>query len=162
MVRRTLVFLGALLLVACPGLTWQGAVVEVRDARTLVIEHQDQSRTVSLYGIDCPKPSQPYGQQAVDLVSSLVLDREVTVTVHRQLSSRTLAEVTPLETKDSVNALLLENGLGWVHQAYCEKAELCGRWESIEGSARSAGEGFWPEIPENMPAWRWFKEEGMP
>lgn len=161
MLHRTLSLLAILILTASSAPAWTGKVVDLSDARTLSVERSGRELSVHLYGISCPEPAEPYGQEALDFASSLVLDKQVRVTVHRELSGRLLVEIFPPETDSSLNALLLQEGLGWVHEAYCEKADLCGRWESIQGQASSAGRGIWAEVPENMPAWRWLKEDGM-
>lgn len=161
MTIRSAVFLAIMLLVSSPVLAWTGKVVEVSDARTMNIERNGDTVTVSLYGISCPEPGEPFGDEALELVSTLVLDQEVAVTPHREMSGRILAEVVPQETGASLNALLLRKGLAWVHEAYCEIAQLCGSWERIQGQASSAKRGIWSEVPENMPAWRWLKERGM-
>lgn len=161
MIHRVLFLLAALLVVPLQVLAWEGMAVEVRDCRTLAVERDGQTVEVSLYGIDCPQPSEPFGQEAREFTASQVLDQEVKVTVHRELSGRLLAEVTPLGGKASLNVLLLREGLAWVHEAYCEKARLCGAWERIQGESSAAERGLWSEVPENMPAWRWLQGGGL-
>ena len=136
---------------------WQAEVVEVKDARTLLVQTNGESRTVFLYGIGVPEGEEPYARQAESLVTDSVGRKEVNV---QRLGSgqKIKALVYAAGREDSLNEELLASGLAWVHDAYCEKARLCGRLEQIEAAARKEGKGLWAEVPENMPAWKWVRE----
>jgi endonuclease YncB( thermonuclease family) len=125
----------------------------------ILVQHEGQPVEVELYGIDCPRPEEPFGEQATELTAEQVLDRTVEIHPERTSDDHVSAVVTLADSDRSLNALLLAKGLAWVHQAYCEKARMCGRWEHVEGRARKSGLGLWSEVPDNMPAWRWVKEK---
>jgi endonuclease YncB( thermonuclease family) len=138
---------------------WQGQVVEVLDARSLLVDSGDRKVRVSLYGLGAPEKDEPYGPEAVQALKEMALDQTVSISAHpTSPESQVAAVVTVLETGVNLNENLLKKGLAWVWEAYCEKAVLCGRWERLQGQARSTGQGFWPMIPENRPAWKWLRE----
>lgn len=158
--RHLACMLGAmLLLLPATSWAWSGKVTRVLHGCQLSVQHDGKSSDVVLYGIDCPQPEEPFGEQAMEFTAEQVLDRTVEVHPLRTSDDRVSAVVTLPESDRSLNALLLAKGLAWVHQAYCEKARMCGRWEHVEGRARQSKLGLWSKVPENMPAWRWVKEK---
>ena len=138
---------------------WRGQVVEVLDARTLLVDSGDRKVRVSLYGLGVPDKDEPYGPEAEQALKEMALGLEVSLSVHpTSPESHVSAVVTVRKTGVNLNEALLKNGLAWVWEAYCEKAVLCGRWERLQGQAKSSGQGFWPLIPGNRPAWKWLRE----
>jgi endonuclease YncB( thermonuclease family) len=151
--------LGAmLLLLPATSWAWSGKVIRIEHGCHLRVHHDGKASDVVLYGIDCPQPEEPFGERAMEFTAEQALDRTVEVRPLRTSDDTVYAVVTLADSDRSLNALLLAEGLAWVHQAYCEKARMCGRWEHVEGRARKSGLGLWSEVPENMPAWRWIKE----
>jgi endonuclease YncB( thermonuclease family) len=138
---------------------WQGRVVEVLDTRTLLVDSGDRKVRASLYGLGVPELDEPYGPEAEQALKEMSLGKNVSLSVQpTSPESKVAAVITVLETGVSLNEALLKQGLAWVWEAYCEKAVLCGRWERLQGQARASGQGFWPLIPENRPAWKWLRE----
>jgi endonuclease YncB( thermonuclease family) len=157
-----LALFAALCLVLAPvrGLSWQAKVTEVEEANSLVVRTDSQERRVLLYGIGVPTGDEPFAQQARELARETVLGR--TVEVDRTGSGDPVrAMVTPKGAGESLNEKILRKGLGWVHEAYCEKARLCGRLTRIKGRARREQRNLWAEVPGNQPAWKWVKEQDM-
>lgn len=154
----SLVPLLILLLVPSPGWSWSGSVTDVVHGCHLRVQSEEQVQEIVLYGIDCPELDEPFGEEAQQFTAQQSLDKTVAVRPLRQSGNKVLAVVSLPDSDHSLNALLLQNGLAWVHQAYCEKARMCGRWEHVEGRARKSGLGLWSKVPENVPAWRWLKE----
>ncbi len=83
-----------------------------------------------------------------------------TVEVDRMASGKPIRAMVSIQgSKDSINKKILRKGLGWVREAYCEKAKLCGRLIGIEGKARREQRNLWAAVPENQAAWQWVKEQ---
>ncbi len=153
-----LTLLACMLLLPSIVFAWQGRVTDVKEANTLVVRTEGQERVVSLYGIGVPEDDEPFAKKARSFVHSTTFRQRV--------------EVEPLGTgggiramvyvqgdDDSINAKILRQGLGWLREAYCEKAKLCGRLNSISGEARRSERNLWAEVPGNKAAWKWLKEQ---
>jgi micrococcal nuclease len=136
-------------------------VVMVVDGDRLIISHAEISGAYSLYGIDCPELSQPYGSAARDYVEAMIADRPITVeTVALGTWGRPLVKLYVDDV--SLNEMLLKKGLAWVDMYYCDK-KFCYQWQKIEEMARQAAEGLW-QGDNPIPPWEWrrgdYRQEG--
>jgi len=141
-----------------PALSWQGEVTGVREANSLVIRADGREHRVRLYAIGVPEADEPFARKARSFVSKRLLGEIVEVDRLGGENGIT-GMVYQRGASESINEEILRNGLGWVHDAYCEKAKLCGRLTDIEGEARREKVNLWAKVPENKPAWRWVQEE---
>ncbi|MCF8104392.1 MAG: thermonuclease family protein [Desulfohalobiaceae bacterium] len=147
-----------LLLFPLPAGAWKGEVVALKDARALVVEQNGRQSTVTLYAMRVPQMDEPFGEEAYAFSRALILGRSVEV--EPQSSRKKGALVYAEGESESVNAKLLRQGWGWIEDAYCEKAVLCGRLNKVQAEAERAKRGIWSEIPEDTPPWRWLREHG--
>ena len=139
---------------------WQGRVVEIIDARTLLVETADRKVGVSLYGLGVPEDTEPFGEQALKALQEWALGQEVQMEGPPPPGSEVSGVVVVAQSGRNLNESLLKNGLAWVWEATCERAVLCGRWERLQGRAKAANNGFWTIVPENRPPWKWLREQG--
>src|SRR6476660_4780663 len=88
------VLLYVLLASAALAADYSGLVVSVLDGDIIEVLHHRRSERIRLSGIDCPEKGQPYGQQAKQATSAMVLGKEVLLQTHgRDRTGRTLADV---------------------------------------------------------------------
>ena len=153
-----LALMACLLLISSAAAAWQGLMTEVKEANTLVVRTGGKERTVHLYGIGLPEGDEPFAEEARRFVRSTALRQRVEV--ERMATGSPLrAMVTVQGDGESLNAKILRQGLGWVREAYCEKARLCGELTRIKGEARREQRNLWAEVPGNKAAWRWVQEQ---
>ena len=57
---------------------------------------------------------------------------------------------------ESLNAMLVREGLAWVYTEYCKLPD-CERLKELEQAARAAGHGLWAD-KEPIPPWEWRKK----
>ena len=151
-------FLFLVLFLPVNALAWKGKVVEIKNPRTFLVQKNGTSRLVYLYGISVPEGNELFAQKAREFVEARILDQ--VVQVNRLGAGDKIKAMVYTQGEDkSINRKLLENGLAWVHQAYCEKARLCGRLTQIQGQAKQDKMNLWSKVPDNTPAWRWLKEQ---
>lgn len=147
-----------------------GRVVRVIDGDTLRVLHcptkffcpkldknerriYDKTLSIRLYGIDAPElqkrksdaPSQPFAEESKDLISSLVLDKKVSVKLLRRdqygravanvRTSRTLKSFPPLIKKD-LSVELTKRGLATLYTG--GGAEYDGNRQNLESLQRRA------------------------
>ncbi len=157
--RRSISILLLLFTLFCfplPTSAWEGLVVEIPDARTLVLEQEGKQRKISLYGLRTPDLNEPFGEAALEFFRDLLKEQQVTIQPVRS-GTRGALVFLPGDS-ESVNAKLLREGWAWLQEAYCEQAALCGRLNAVQTQAERSKNGIWSKIPENMPPWRWLKE----
>lgn len=124
--------------------------INVKDGDTLVAEINGARFEINIKGVDAPELGQPFGDEAENFLSSLVLDKDlhldgVSGDVDRSLS----AHVTQGDI-DLAKALL-EKGLAWHDTLHGDVQESL-VFEQLK--ARSAGLGLWSQ-PTPVPPWQW-------
>ena|SRR5437870_12654527 len=76
-----------------------GQVVRILDGDTIEVLHNTRAERIRLNGIDCPEKGQPYGQEAKQAASDLVLGGEVTLqTYGHDKYGRTLAALSSVQS----------------------------------------------------------------
>jgi endonuclease YncB( thermonuclease family) len=128
----------------------EGRVVAVTDGDTIRVLLQSGPIKVRLHGLDTPEKNQPYGGDARQVLSDLVLDRSVELEVVEQRDAyNRLVAVVYLGDKN-VNAELVRVGAAWAYRQYLGQVdgddELC----TLEDAARSRNDGLW-----RLPARQW-------
>lgn len=157
-IRFSTIILACCIVIPITAWAWEGKVVEVKNARRLIIQETDKGRQlILLYGINVPDLNQPFGQEARIFVENMLIQKLVEVKPLGS-GSKTKALVYLKGQEESVNEKILGQGWAWVQDAYCEKAVLCGKLTKIETQAEKAKRGLWAEVPENVPPWRWLKK----
>lgn len=139
----------------------EGRVLQIVDGDTVVIMIGRDENLVRLDSIDCPEGMQPWGEEALIGLKSLIGGRLVGVEQHGQDPyGRTLATVYAWhDTKDemiNVNEYMVMLGHAWVMRLYYDHlpAERQQNLVRLEKWARSKRIGLWSE-PNPMPPWKW-------
>jgi endonuclease YncB( thermonuclease family) len=135
---------------------WAGEVVDVPDARTVIVDHDGEKETVHMYALRVPEKGEQFAQEAYAFAAELLMDRIVEVKPQSSWGNRALIYIQG--QSESVNEKMLGQGWAWVQEAYCEKAVLCGRLNAFQAEAERSTRGIWAKIPEDVPPWRWLKE----
>ncbi len=139
-----------------------GDVVAVVDGDTLSITRGDVAELVYLYGIDCPEPAQPFGEEARAYVEGLALKETVTVEpVELEVEpepgmdelpgfpeEKLFAKVT-LPDDTVLNHALVAEGLAWWYQAMCPKNGLL---KKLNAEAMTQQKGLWSD-PAPLAPW---------
>lgn len=139
---------------------WEGKVVNAADGDTVtVLNNQNQTTKVRLYGVDTPEKSQAFGQKAKQFTLSLVGGKTVDVEgIDIDRYGRTVGLVNLGNT--SLNVELLKAGMAWYYGQYCKKG-FCGDWKQMEQNARSNKTGLWSD-PHVQAPWDFRHGEKQP
>ncbi|MCR2066764.1 thermonuclease family protein [Campylobacter helveticus] len=104
----------------------QGRVLRVIDGDTieLLVKQEDIKQSpkikVRLFGIDAPEKKQAYGKEAKEFLSSLILDKEITLIINdKDKYQRTIGTIL-LNDKD-INKEMVKNGYAWAYESYSTK-----------------------------------------
>lgn len=134
----------------------QATVIKIIDGDSLEVSHNGRSNSIRLYGIDSPEWQQPYSRKARFYLEKLLLGNDVLLEeLYIDKFGRSVALV--YYQGNSVNQLLVEKGLAWVHIYYCHK-KICEHWKILEQVARTKKLGLWKE-KKPVPPWVWKKSK---
>ncbi|QBL11268.1 thermonuclease family protein [Campylobacter helveticus] len=104
----------------------QGRVLRVIDGDTieLLVKQEDIKQSpkikVRLFGIDAPEKKQAFGKEAKEFLSSLILDKEITLIINdKDKYQRTIGTIL-LNDKD-INKEMVKNGYAWAYEEYSTK-----------------------------------------
>lgn len=132
-----------------------GIVTRVIDGDTIEVRLTSGPIRVRLNGIDTPERGQPWGRQATDALSTLVMAKRVELEPFAQdRYDRLVANVFVGSMR--VNDRLVSDGHAWAYRVYLspENIALCG----AEDAARRAKRGLWGLKPQDRAApWDWRK-----
>lgn len=129
-------------------------VTNVHDGDTVMVLYHGGPERIRLYGIDCPEKEQPYGQEATDEVSHLLMNQNVTVEEKGRDRYGRLLAILQLSDGRFVNQELVRTGACWWYQKYASRdREL----ERLEGEAKAAHTGLWASSNPIAP-WEWRKQ----
>jgi micrococcal nuclease len=148
-----------LLLAALLGITsassLNGRAVRILDGDTIdVLDGNNESHRIRLYGIDAPEKAQDFGQVAKRFTSDLVAGKQVSVEIlDTDKYGRSVGVVRVGNVV--VNAELLRTGNAWLYTKYCRE-DFCRNWSRIEQAAKSAKQGLWSQ--QATPPWIWRKD----
>ncbi|MFA7438108.1 thermonuclease family protein [Castellaniella sp.] len=138
-----------------------GRVVNVADGDTLTLLVQGQRQRIRLASIDAPetghgrmRPGQPFGQAARRALAQRVAGQTLTLTCYEQDHyGREICDI-PLSGGETVNRLLVAQGLAWANEQgggkYLRDPEL----RVLEARAREQRLGLWQQ-PGAVPPWTW-------
>lgn len=153
--RRTVVLsLLASLAVAWPAAAReiQGRVVGITDGDTLILlTDQHEQVRIRLAGIDAPESTQPFGEQARQMLARLAFERHAAITVlGTDRYGRQIGQVF-VEGHD-INAEMVYRGGAWVFRRYSSDPALL----HLEAEAREARRGLWA-LPDSqrLAPWEW-------
>jgi endonuclease YncB( thermonuclease family) len=133
----------------------RGTVTRVIDGDTIQVQLTSGPIRVRLNGIDTPERGQPWGREATQALSALVMGKQVELEPFTQdRYERLVANV--FVGSVNVNDRLVSDGHAWAYRKYLtpENIDLCG----AEAAARGARLGLWGLKPQHRAApWDWRK-----
>ena len=108
----------------------------------------------SMVGIAAPESDQPWGEQAKQALTELVLEQKVEAwAVGEDRDGQKLSRVYVGEDKQTdVNLSLVAQGLAWHDNRYSDDEDLA----DAEAAARRDRKGLWAESAPVVP-WEWRK-----
>ena len=155
--------------------TFQCKVVGVTDGDTITcLTDQKEQVKVRLYQIDAPELNQPYGEKAQQLLSDMVLKKNVLIVTELPAKDKmTFGIVYLLERGDfcllnlrkcnslfyDVNYFVILSGFAWHYPLKANMAEHNDvNYILAEIMAKAAERGLWAD-KHAMPPWEWRKEK---
>lgn len=133
---------------------YHGQVVAVHDGDTFTLALGNNHKIrIRLAMIDAPELDQPYGPEARDALSALLLRQEVLVHgLGYDKYKRLLGVVQRPSDTQPVHILLLSSGDAWVYVRSAHDQGLV----AIEDQAKTKKRGLW-SLPEAaiIPPWKW-------
>lgn len=142
-----LMVLGVFFLCSAPARAWNGMVLEVSGGDTLVVSWKNQSRTIKLYGVDCPGTQTTPGRKALAFTRAKADGKTVKINpMTKDAQGRTVAEV--FVHGQSLNASLIRSGYGLVNKKQCT-APSCEDWLQYERSAYKRHRGIWAKLEQS-------------
>ncbi|RUM38887.1 MAG: hypothetical protein DSY57_01940, partial [Desulfobulbus sp.] len=70
-------FYALLLFVPSPAHGWNGRVLRILTGDTLIVSWKNQTRTITLYGINCPDPQTMPGKKAKKFTTASIAGRNI-------------------------------------------------------------------------------------
>lgn len=127
---------------------FSGEVFRVIDGDTIVVSDVLKKVTIRLSEIDCPEKNQPFGLEATQFTSDLVLGKTVTLEVRSvDKYGRRVATVI-LPDGQNLNRALLKAGLAWWYAWFSSDLSL----RDLEAEAREKKRGLWQKN-NPVPPW---------
>ena len=130
-----------------------GRVTRIVDADTIEVRLDTGPIRVRLHAIDAPELDQPWGPEATQALSKMILGKTVALEpLEQDQDDRIVATV--LLGKVDVSADLVRLGHAWAFRPRMTKADeqLC----DLEGQARAARRGLWSlPLDQTEAPWEW-------
>lgn len=130
-----------------------GRVTRIVDADTIEVRLATGSMRVRLHAIDAPELDQPWGPEATQALSKMILGKQVALEPFEQDRYDRLVATVFVGGVD-VNADLVRLGHAWAFRPEMTTADtqLC----DLEGQARAARRGLWSLALDQVEApWEW-------
>ena len=144
------------LLLPSPLIAWEADGVAVTDGDSITILYENRRMDIELAGVDCPELDQPWGKQAQQLTSYLILGKRILIwPIRRDEKERIVSFVFSEEI--NVNKALLRTGLAWHDRTTFDDSLL----KALEMEARIAEKGLWSD-PNPIPPWEFRKQRSLP
>lgn len=133
-------------------------VIKISDGDTLQVKKTNgEIIKIRLYGIDCPESSQKFGSQATQFTTKTVLNQSVSIkNIETDQYGRMVAIVTPLNSSQSLNELLVQNGYAWYYANFCKSGTFCKQLKQLEKTAQNQQLGLWGAA-DPIPPWAYRK-----
>lgn len=130
-----------------------GTVVSVHDGDTITVFDGNEKHKIRLDGIDAPESDQEFGSESQQYLSSIILNKTVTVFTHKiDQHGRPVGKV--IYDGVDVDLELLKAGLAWHYKQYQNEQSPIDRttYTEAEITARAAKLGLW--VNSNaIPPW---------
>jgi diguanylate cyclase (GGDEF)-like protein len=141
----TLLFLILMLAPYAQGKEFEAEITRVERGDLLTVLHEGEEIELTLYGITCPSPNQPHGNEARQFTARMTVQERVLVQVHRWESETSLVGTVLLSDGSILNHKLIRNGLAmWDRDAAPNDIKL----QNLEDFARKLHLGLWAPPPE--------------
>jgi len=133
------------------GGSYQGKVVGITDGDTLTILINKAPYKIRLAQIDTPEKRQPYGSKAKKVLSDLVFNKTISITIETiDRYGRYVADIYFESTH--INAEMVKLGAAWVYRKYVKDERLY----DYENEAKATRIGIWSlRESEQVPPWEW-------
>jgi endonuclease YncB( thermonuclease family) len=138
----------SILLFSAPVHAWNGRVLKILAGDTFVVSWKNQSRTIKLYGIDCPGTTTGSGQKARTFTRATIKGKMAKINpMTKDAQGRIVAQV--FMNGQSLNAFIVRSGYGLVNKKQC-RIPICADWLRYERYAFKRHKGIWVEL-EKIP-----------
>ena len=139
--------------------TLTGIVVSVHDGDTARISSGGTEYSIRLDSIDAPELAQPYGSNAQATLSSLIMDKNVTVAYSKSDQYGRIVGAIFTESCQYANLQQVAIGMAWFYKAYqCEiSASSRLAFQQAQDNAASKKLGLWAQTDPEAP---WFFRNG--
>lgn len=133
-----------------------GKCVSVSAGDSITVEHDGQLEKVELWGIDCPRPGQPYSLQARQYTTTKALNQTVRVRIKGHSRSGRILGCVDMTSGNTLNADLIGSGLAWWSRKEAKDEILLA---ILEDTARQDKRGLWAG-KDPVPPSKWRKRKG--
>jgi endonuclease YncB( thermonuclease family) len=130
-----------------------GRVTRIIDADTIEVRLETGPIRVRLHAIDAPELDQPWGPEATQALSKMILGKNVALQPFDEDRDGRIVATVFLKKAD-INADLVRLGHAWAFRPQMTKADeqLC----DLEGQARAARLGLWSlPVDQTEAPWEW-------
>lgn len=127
----------------------KGTVTKIADGDTLTIRSNGKYYRIRMYGIDAPESDQKHGKEAGDYLSSIIMDKEVSIKImDKDQYDRIVGKV--FYNERDINKVMLESGNAWYYEFHAKNET---EYRNAYENARNMKKGLWnspkPENPRN-------------
>jgi micrococcal nuclease len=131
----------------------QGTVVSIADGDSFTLLVNQEKVRIRLHGIDCPENGQDHAQIAKNYLSTLILNKVVTVNKIKTDRYQRMVGIVFVNFTN-VNEKLLIEGLAWHATAY----DTNKKWALLQATARKKKVGLW-KTNNPTPPWEYRKKK---
>jgi endonuclease YncB( thermonuclease family) len=142
------VIVASLLGIAClDAQQFTSRVVSVSDGDTVDVLRGVSRVRVRIFGIDAPELNQPFGNEAREVASRLILNKSVVITMRDVDTYGRLVAQLSIDGRD-VGRELVSAGAAWDFASFSRDREMA----AVERQARAARRGLWA-LPGPVAPW---------
>jgi diguanylate cyclase len=135
-----LLFLILTIVPSLQGQEFEAKIIEVEQGNLLTVLRQGKALELTLYGVRCPSPGQPYGEEALQFTSRTVLHKNVRVQIQERAGESKIVGSVVLPDDSVLNYRLVQNGLAsWDRDQAPNDIKL----QTLEDSAKKLRLGLW-------------------
>ncbi|CAM4039681.1 thermonuclease family protein [Campylobacter armoricus] len=125
-------------------------ISHVIDGDTVEVFYKDERIIIRLFGIDAPEKDQAYGKLASRFLSSIVLNKEVILSVKDEDKYGRILAIMYLNNKD-INQVMVKNGFAWAYEYYSDL------YLNEQKQAKKDKKGLW-EDENPIEPYKWRKQ----
>ncbi len=134
-----------------------GKVTKVLDGDSVELKAEEKTLVIRLEGIDAPEPSQNFGSKAKEILSSLVLDKTVTIKqTGDDMYGRIIGYMILEQTE--INLKMVEEGWAWHFSKYNDEE----RYSKLEKLALKEKKGLWADEQTPIAPWDYRAKKKTP